>query len=493
MTIRPNAPKPPVLAMMATMSADKVAEAQTSEAKLTQLFASNNLLAKGCIEYSDILSLDQPIQKEVLQKLISSINSVLSAKGLDPINLSDIKDASSFKDAISKYQLATGKLLGQGNGIKKYADGVLGKKTFEAMFPGLVPANSYATSLTADESISKTKVAQLDPPQRIVSEEPMVSGDDQGEIASVPIDIGQLQGRDAMISAPIRIETSVIIVLTENISANGLVDQFIKQGHLNLSQDEKDALIEWFQECNVAFPLKVNDKVLIPTTGQLMAIQEERTERLATAELLKNLPASADSLRTAAISVEVDSSLKLFTVKDGLAPLEPDFILRQILQESENISGAESPVGASGLMQIMPTTARGIAMELKGNPNLSAEEKTVLAAISGAKDKDIKIILKAYPKINIKMGTYYLVQQYNKYDGNKNLALAAYNWGPRRVDNFIKKHGGLAAADKVMEDIAKGIITLGSDKDAIKNLCERKGIPEETGVYIATIRKDALA
>ena len=87
--------------------------------------------------------------------------------------------------------------------------------------------------------------------------------------------------------------------------------------------------------------------------------------------------------------------------------------------ESAGNPNAVSPVGARGLMQLMPGTARELEQQL-GMP-------------AGLTDRD--------PQANRKAGETYLQQQLQKY-GDPRLALAAYNAGPGRVDQALKASGG---------------------------------------------------
>ncbi len=89
-------------------------------------------------------------------------------------------------------------------------------------------------------------------------------------------------------------------------------------------------------------------------------------------------------------------------------------IVAQIMQESKFREKARSHVGASGLMQIMPTTAQELSKEL-----------------------DIQYILNS-PRENIAAGIYHMKKQYSYFPNadfqNKiKLSLAAYNCGVGRI------------------------------------------------------------
>ena len=92
--------------------------------------------------------------------------------------------------------------------------------------------------------------------------------------------------------------------------------------------------------------------------------------------------------------------------------LDPAYVYGLIRQESRFIMDARSGVGASGLMQVMPATARETARRL-GMTGFTADQIT---------DRDT----------NIAIGTGYLKMVLDDLQGSMALAAAAYNAGPGR-------------------------------------------------------------
>ncbi|PKM26963.1 MAG: lytic murein transglycosylase [Gammaproteobacteria bacterium HGW-Gammaproteobacteria-13] len=87
-------------------------------------------------------------------------------------------------------------------------------------------------------------------------------------------------------------------------------------------------------------------------------------------------------------------------------------------QESAFMADAKSHVGAMGLMQLMPATAKETAKRF-GIPLSSPQ-------------------LAYRPDINIQLGAAYLSQIYGQFNGNRVLASAAYNAGPGRVRQWLR-------------------------------------------------------
>src|SRR5215471_19582030 len=104
--------------------------------------------------------------------------------------------------------------------------------------------------------------------------------------------------------------------------------------------------------------------------------------------------------------------------------LDPQVFLALVAHESGWNPDALSPVGAQGLTQLMPATARGLG-------------------VTSVND----------PVQNLRGGARYLKQQLDAFGGNYNLALAAYNAGPAAV----RKYGGIPPYSET-QNYVKGIM-----------------------------------
>lgn len=104
------------------------------------------------------------------------------------------------------------------------------------------------------------------------------------------------------------------------------------------------------------------------------------------------------------------------------AGVEPAVSLGLIRQESSFDVAALSPAGALGLMQLMPATAA-----------LQARKQGVALASQWS--------LTSQPELNMTLGTGYFAGVLAHFDGCLPLAIAAYNAGPRRVDQWLAQNG----------------------------------------------------
>lgn len=101
---------------------------------------------------------------------------------------------------------------------------------------------------------------------------------------------------------------------------------------------------------------------------------------------------------------EINSLVEKYAKENNL---DSSLVNAVIKAESNFNSDARSKVGAQGLMQLMPATAKSLGVEDAFNPEQ-----------------------------NIKGGTKYLSNMLDRFNGNKKLALAAYNAGPNAVNEY---------------------------------------------------------
>jgi hypothetical protein len=99
--------------------------------------------------------------------------------------------------------------------------------------------------------------------------------------------------------------------------------------------------------------------------------------------------------------------------------LSEDFIYGIIWVESRFDPEAVSPVGARGLMQLMPRTATYLADCIDWSGRRNSFD----------------------PEFNITAGSYYIARLIREFNGNEDLALAAYNAGPTKVRRWLEGDG----------------------------------------------------
>lgn len=100
--------------------------------------------------------------------------------------------------------------------------------------------------------------------------------------------------------------------------------------------------------------------------------------------------------------------------------VDPMLVHALIKQESRYQREIVSKVGAIGLMQLMPYTARSLARELN------------------MKSPTVEDLMQ--PEINIKLGVRYMEQVFRTFDNNMIFAVASYNAGPVAVKHWIKRN-----------------------------------------------------
>jgi soluble lytic murein transglycosylase len=113
------------------------------------------------------------------------------------------------------------------------------------------------------------------------------------------------------------------------------------------------------------------------------------------------------------------TNVRVYAHQDNL---DPALLAAVIESESKFNADARSSAGAIGLMQLTPSTAKGIA-QYTGGSRFRISDLT-------------------NPDINIRYGAWYLGHLMTKY-GDERLALAAYNAGQQNVDTWLKAHEGI--------------------------------------------------
>jgi soluble lytic murein transglycosylase len=97
--------------------------------------------------------------------------------------------------------------------------------------------------------------------------------------------------------------------------------------------------------------------------------------------------------------------------------LNPLLVTSLIRQESRFEPKIQSPVGATGLMQVMPATAKFVAGQI-----------------------DLPQYSLTSPNDSINLGTWYLDHTHREYNNNSLLAIASYNAGPGAVSKWRQQY-----------------------------------------------------
>jgi len=126
-----------------------------------------------------------------------------------------------------------------------------------------------------------------------------------------------------------------------------------------------------------------------------------------------------DAVREITLPLRHEDIIRQQAADKGLDPA----LIAAVIYEESRFRDQTSHAGARGLMQVTPETADLIARESGGTAFTQADLAT--------------------PQVNISYGAYYLRYLMERYDDDVELAVAAYNAGPTRVDAWVEDAGGL--------------------------------------------------
>lgn len=126
--------------------------------------------------------------------------------------------------------------------------------------------------------------------------------------------------------------------------------------------------------------------------------------------MMPSRPTLGGAYTGAALAPEVDGWIVKYSQEYGV---DPNIVRAVVMQESGGRHDVISPAGAIGYGQLMPDTAKGLGVDPYD------------------------------PEQNIKGTVMYLGQMRDRYDGNWDRALYAYNWGPGNMDAYLKTGKGL--------------------------------------------------
>jgi soluble lytic murein transglycosylase-like protein len=138
----------------------------------------------------------------------------------------------------------------------------------------------------------------------------------------------------------------------------------------------------------------------------------------AEAETIGIIRAALSARSKGMTHAEIGELARVVVQESRRRQLDPALVMAVMHVESRFNAYAVSPVGAMGLMQILPSTG---------------EE---LAAKHGVAWYGPQTLFD--PVVNLRLGVAYLRELSSRY-GNVTIALAAYNWGPGRIDRRLRR------------------------------------------------------
>ena len=161
-----------------------------------------------------------------------------------------------------------------------------------------------------------------------------------------------------------------------------------------------------------------------PRTAAKPGEPDHATQREADADAAARLDEIAavrselDRRRTGLAPDEREALARAIVIEAHRHHLDPALVMAVMHVESRFDNFALSPVGAMGLMQILPSTGK----ELAAKHGVSWYGPQTLFD----------------PVVNVRLGVAYLKQLTDRF-GNVSTALAAYNWGPGHIDRRIRR------------------------------------------------------
>ena len=153
---------------------------------------------------------------------------------------------------------------------------------------------------------------------------------------------------------------------------------------------------------------------------------------------------------------------------------DPQQLLRaMIATESSGDPNAVSPKGARGLMQVMPSTAMKPGFNL---PNIFEFARQNGVEVGKQTEAEAKRLL-AIPALGANYGLRVMDAMLERYNGNLNYALAAYNAGPGRIDKWLADGADPTKLPKETQDYVPKVLKALNEQGAATGAAPTPGVP----------------